>query len=119
MKKYIIAFFLFLFPAYIVRILLKVIRMRNYTIDKDVKIGFSLILVQELRLESGSRIGHLNFIKVKKMVHGGTIGSLNQMRGSFSVITKKHSWIRNGNKFWLLLEVVRNFGHIVLLLLKR
>lgn len=99
MKKYIIAFFLFLFPAYIVRILLKVIRIRKYSIDKDVEIGFSLILVEELRLESGSRIGHLNFIKVKKMVHGGSIGSLNQMRGSFCVITKKHSWIRNGNKF--------------------
>lgn len=65
------------------------------------KCGFSLILVDDLKMAKGAKIGHLNIIKCKSLVMGdmATIGHLNTAKGYFNLVMHNKSIIMNCNRF--------------------
>lgn len=65
------------------------------------KCGFSLILVDDLKMAKGAKIGHLNVIKCKSLVMGdmAKIGHLNTAKGYFNLVMHNKSIIMNCNRF--------------------
>lgn len=95
-----ITILLFLFPASFVRWLAFIFRLKNISIGRNVKIGFSWIVVGKLILADGVRIGHLNYLKVKSInIHQNAyINHLNIIKGDFYMTMEKDSWINHSNK---------------------
>ena len=56
-------------------------------LTRKYKIGFSIVLADELILEDGVSIGHFNFINVHKLVmrKGSIIGKMNRIKGNIDV----------------------------------
>ncbi len=81
MAKYISGFFCFVLPAFILKNWL--LRLFGWKIGRNVKIGHSIILSKNVFLESGSRVGNLNFCIVDylKINSSGSLGHLNYIRG--------------------------------------
>lgn len=71
--KHIIAILLFLFPVKLVKLFCVLIRYRGLKImGKNVSVGFSFIIADQVELHENSRIGHLNLIKCKNVsIEGG------------------------------------------------
>ena len=71
MMKKLKAILMFLLPASVCRVLFKVFRVKNVEIGKDCRIGFSYVAADNIKMEAGSRIGHLNYVNVKSLQMGG------------------------------------------------
>ena len=71
MKKKLKAILMFLLPASVCRVLFKVFRVKNIEIGKNCKIGFTYLVADTIKLEAGSRIGHFNYMNIKKLQMGG------------------------------------------------
>ena len=86
MKKLISFICLFFLPTFIARLIVNC--FRGYKIEKGAKIGFSLILCDELYLSSTSLVGHLNLISVRKflMHENNKIKHLNLIRVSLKFV---------------------------------
>ena len=94
--KYFVAFILFVLPTSIARLL---IWSKRYKIGRSCRIGFSLIIVDKLLLENGSRIGNLNIISCCSLqADNGSISHLNVIRGKFDFRIKDGATIHNQNK---------------------
>lgn len=114
--KYFVALLLFFLPAKFVRFICGCIRYKGLKVSgKNIKIGFSIIVSDNIELTDSSRIGHLNFIKCNKLsIGGGRINHLNFIRGAFSVNIAKGAWINNQNK----ISAIGDVYHEVSLVLK-
>lgn len=78
-------------------------------------IGFSLIIADYFEIKNGAKIGHLNFIRVKKIeMDNSSIKHLNFIKGDFFLITKKNTCIKNQNK----ISSLNKQPHDVVLLLE-
>ena len=69
--------------------------MLGYSIGRKVKIGFSIIMVNNITMMSNSKIGHFNLVKVDTLEMGENagIGLLNIIRGPFDVKLRKRAAI--------------------------
>lgn len=65
------------------------------------KCGFSLILVDDLKMAVNAKIGHFNIIKCKSLVmdDNARIGHLNTAKGYFELVMKSKTTIMNCNRF--------------------
>ena len=92
----IIALLLFALPTKLCRIL-PFIRSK---VGKNTKIGFSLIISDNLSIANDVRIGHFNLIKVHQLTIGNSvsIGHLNRIQGDLIVELGDNSSITNQNK---------------------
>lgn len=97
-KKIVSLFCLFFLPAYVARLIVNL--FRGYNIEKGSKIGFSLMLCDELYLSSTSSIGHFNFISIRKlkMMERNKIRHLNFIKGAIDLKMDKGAWINSQNK---------------------
>lgn len=71
MRKKLNAILIFLLPASVCRVLFKVFRVKNIEIGKGCKIGFSYVAADNIKMEAGSRVGHLNYVNIKSLQMGG------------------------------------------------
>ena len=58
---------MFLFPASTSRALFSLFRVKKVKIGKGCKIGFSIILVDELNMANNSTVGQLNVVIIKSL----------------------------------------------------
>lgn len=95
MKKFLTAF-ICLLPSKIAVIFLKIL---GHQVSYSAKIGFSLILVDNLELASKAKIGHFNIIKIPKIKFNelAYIGHFNFINGPFSLLFDKQGAIGNSN----------------------
>lgn len=100
MKKYLIAIVLFILPTFVCRYLFLIFRLKTHRIAKGCRIGFSMVICDSLQLGQNTRIGHLNFIKIKKIElnERSKILHLNVLKGPISVCFDEDSWIHSQNK---------------------
>lgn len=96
MKRMFAALMLFFLPTRAVRNLSA--RWRR-SIHPTARIGFSFVHLSRLSMQEGSRIGHLNFIRVDSldMSAKATIHHLNRIRGSFGIELAEQAAIGNEN----------------------
>ena len=96
MKKIIVLFSCLLLPSLLVRIIL---RMLGFTIGKKVKIGFVILISDNIRLDDFNKIDHFNFIQVDKLLlaEKAYINSFNFIRGPFKLILKMRAAIGKNN----------------------
>lgn len=97
LKKITTALICLLAPSFLARILLNLL---GHVIGGNAKIGFSLILSDSLCMAAESRIGHLNFINIRKILlrERSWVGRGNVLNGPFSVHLKQRAVIGNRNK---------------------
>lgn len=101
MKKLIVAIVILLIPACISRMVFRMFGCSRVNIGEGCKIGFSLIIADHIELCAGSKIGHLNLVRIAKLelAEGAYIRHLNIFNGGFVVRLDKDSWIHSMNKF--------------------
>lgn len=94
--KYLIAILLFVLPTGWIRILMP----QRIKIKRGSRIGFSIILSENVIINENVRIGHLNFICVDSLImhNGVSIGSLNYIKGHFMLTMNTNASIHNQNK---------------------
>lgn len=97
MKRFLTALVALVLPSLLAGPLL---RLFGHRVAKGARIGFSLLLVDKLCLDRTARIGHLNLIRVKRLLvrEGGFIGRSNLFNGPVSVHLGRHAEIGNRNK---------------------
>lgn len=90
--------FLYFMPSCLIRLWLQMVDHRDYS---GLKIGFSLILVDELKLDNHCHIGNGNKIKINNLImdFGSGIGNKNKFFGRFSVHLGPKSEISSYNEF--------------------
>ena len=100
MKKNLIAIACFILPTFICRYLLWMFRIKTHVIGKGTRIGFSFVLCDEMKLGTNVKIGHLNFIHIKRLDLGKStkILHLNVIKGPISVCFVDGAWIHSQNK---------------------
>lgn len=96
MKKIIVLFTCLLLPSILVRLIL---RMLGFTIGKKVKIGFVILISDNIRIDDFTKIGHFNIIQVDKLIlnEKAYINTFNFIRGPFNLILKKRAAIGKNN----------------------
>lgn len=94
MKQFVKSIMFFLLPSFFINLFF------FKTLKKRVKIGFSIVLVKDILLLEGCKIGHFNFIKCPclKMCRGAMIGNLNFIRGNFNLELQEGAMIYMQNK---------------------
>ena len=97
--KYLYAIILFLFPTILSRRIVKALSRGRIQIHKDSRIGFSVILCEDIFL-NGSIIGNFNLILCKSlsMDENSYIGIGNIIKGNFKLVMKMSSRINQFNK---------------------
>lgn len=100
MKKILIAIALFVLPTIICRYLLLIFRIKTHGIAKGCRIGFSIVICDIMKLGPNTKIGHLNFVHIKKLELNdrSKILHLNFIKGPISVFFDEDSWIHSQNK---------------------
>jgi len=75
------------------------LRLLGHPIGKGAKIGFSLLLVNRLYMESGSSIGHLNLIRCRRVLlrRSARIRHLNLVEGPISLWLAERALLGNRN----------------------
>ena len=86
-----------LLPSTIARFALNLL---GHRVASGVRIGFTILRVEQLVLQERSRIGHLNFISIRRLTlrTDAYVGRLNIIHGPVSVSLSQSSAIGNGNK---------------------
>lgn len=97
-KKITISILIFFLPSFLLSLVLKTF---GYKTGKKLKIGFSILLVDEMEFSDNVKIGHLSFIYIKYLSLGkeSRIGSFNILKGNFNCILKEKSIINKNNHF--------------------
>jgi acetyltransferase-like isoleucine patch superfamily enzyme len=97
--KIIFAVLLFFFPTFVIAWLFRIF---GFHIGLGSRVGFSFIFFDQLHLGNSSRIGHLNFINVRRLLLGRSsrIGRSNLFYGNFSLYLKTKASIGNRNKIY-------------------
>lgn len=101
LKRLVAAICLFAFPASWCRVIFCATGLkRNYSIAKKAKIGFSVIIVNELFIDEMSQIGHFNIIKCNNLHIGknSKFLHLNFAKGSFNIEVGDNVWFNHSNK---------------------
>lgn len=77
-----------------------VLNLCGHKIDSNVRIGLSFVCADRLHLQAGARIGHFNFVLVRRLVMrcGSCIGRSNLIHGPISVNLREKAAIGNRNK---------------------
>ena len=85
-------------PCIVARLVVNL--FHGYKIEKGAKIGFSLILCDEIILSSTSHIGHFNLISVRKLLlnEKNKIRHLNFIKGAIDLRMDNGAWINSQNK---------------------
>lgn len=96
---YIRAVLLFILPSWL---LVYVMPFFSAKFDKGVKVGFSLVFVEDISLAKGARIGHLNFIKIPRLslMSNAYVGVLNYISGPVSIEMDAMAGIGNSNRIF-------------------
>ncbi len=96
----------FLFPTWMVRPLLNVL---GWEISLAVKVGFSIILTENVRLATGVRIGSLNVFNSESIIcdNNSTIGHGNRCKGKVNIILRKEAALGNFNIIVKASEMVK------------
>lgn len=83
-KAYLTAGLLFLFPTFLVRGLANLLGAR---IAPGARVGFSLLVAEEISLGRKARIGHFNLIRIRRirLLRESKVKHLNLARGPFSL----------------------------------
>lgn len=86
-----------LFPTRLVRPLMN---LMGHRIAPGARIGFSLILVRRIHMGRQARIGHFNFVVLRRMVlrDGAYLGRMNIVHGPLSLWLEAKAGIGNTNK---------------------
>lgn len=79
-----IALILLLLPTGVARLL---VNLLGACIHRSAYIGFSWVYVETFHLGANARIGHFNFIRVRRLIirAGAAVGTLNWFSGQFSI----------------------------------
>lgn len=87
---------LMFFPTALVR---PIANAMGHSIAPGARIGFSWLLCSRLVMARGARIGHFNVVSVVRIVIGanGKFGSMNMVRGPFSLRLGKRAELGNRN----------------------
>jgi acetyltransferase-like isoleucine patch superfamily enzyme len=82
------------------RLAAPLLRLCGYRIGADVRVGFSLVMADRLSLGDGSRIGHLNFIRVRRLIlhPRADINRANIANGPLALHLLESASIGNRNK---------------------
>lgn len=74
----------------------------GHKIHPQAKIGFSFLASQHLYLDKNSRIGHLNIIRVRKLLlrEGAFIRSRNRIRGPINILMRQDAAIARDNSIY-------------------
>lgn len=98
--KIIRAILFFILPSFVLRFFSKLLGGEKFVMKKDARIGFSIVMCDNIILEENARIGHFNFIRCKKtmLYKNSSIRHLNFIKGNFSVIIGESGWINLQNK---------------------
>jgi len=72
----------------------------GHKVHRSVRIGLSFICADRIQLQEGVCIGHLNFVRTRRLVmrRGSSIGRSNLIHGPFSVNLHDFAAIGNRNK---------------------
>lgn len=75
------ALLLFFLPSWMLRLLAPVLGIE---LMKGARIGFSIVLIEKLKMKENARIGHFNFVKLRQvqLEPGAYIGKLNRISGA-------------------------------------
>lgn len=78
---------------------------------KKYRVGFSLMLCNEIHLAEGASIGHLNIIIVDRLIMGkdARIGHLNFIKGGFDLRMVEKASIHLQNKITRILSLHGNY----------
>ncbi len=95
-KSILRCFLLFIMPSCIIRLWLRLITHKDY---KGLKVGFSLILVNDIELSDHCVIGNGNRIHINQLYlkSGSCIGKNNRLFGAFTIILNEKSQISQNN----------------------
>ena len=86
------AAFLFVMPT---RIVSPIVRFLGVQVHRNARVGFSWIEADQVILEAGTRIGHFNFVRLRRLVvkKNAAIGSMNWLVGPYSAMLAENSEI--------------------------
>ena len=100
MKKYLIGILCFILPTILCRYLLLLFRVKTHVIGKGGRIGFSLLVCDNMKLGEETKIGHLNLVHIKslELKERAKIHHLNLLKGPISVYFDEDAWIHSQNK---------------------
>lgn len=76
------------------------LRLLGHRISRQARLGFSLVLADRLVLQGSARIGHLNLLRLRRLVmrQGAYLGRGNIIHGPISVSLADCAAIGNNNK---------------------
>lgn len=88
---------IFFLPSFLCRLIL---RLLGHRIGSQVRIGYSLVLVDRLVLQGTTHIGHFNLLRLRRLVmrQGAYMGRCNVINGPISVSLAERAAIGNNNK---------------------
>ena len=86
------AAFLFVMPT---RIIASIVRLFGVQIHRSARVGFSWIEADQVILGAGARVGHFNFVRLRRLAvkHDAAIGGMNWLVGPYSEILSENSEI--------------------------
>ena len=89
---------IFLFPSSISRLFVNC--FTGFFIGKGVRIGFTLMLCDRIKIADGCYIGHFNLISSRnfEMKENNKIKHFNRIHGRFDMIMYKCAWINSQNR---------------------
>lgn len=95
-KKFLVATIVFFVP---IKICWPLLSLFGFEVDRDARVGFSLVWVNSLTLEEKSRIGHFNIIRCRefRLSKSAYIGMLNIVLGPFDLTLGARSSIGTSN----------------------
>lgn len=96
LKRLISGLLLLIFPTRLAR---PVVNALGNLIAPGARVGFSLLLCDQLILSPGARVGHLNFVKIRRvrLREHAKLGHMNICRGPMSFRLEQYSMIGNRN----------------------
>lgn len=97
---------IFLFPSSISRLFVNC--FTGFFIGKGVRIGFTLMLCDRIKIADGCYIGHFNLISSRnfEMKENNKIKHFNRIYGRFDMIMYKCAWINSQNRITGLYHIV-------------
>jgi len=77
-----------------------VLRLLGHRISSQARLGFSLVLVDQLVLQGSARIGHFNLLRLRRLVmrRRAYLGRCNVIFGPMSISLAERAAIGNNNK---------------------
>jgi hypothetical protein len=84
------------------RVAVFLLNLLGHNIHKTAYIGFSWISSHDIQMDAGSRIGHLNLIRIPviRMGENASIRMFNRMKGSLTLMMDKRAAIGNSNSIY-------------------